>query len=213
MKRSCDFRFICTFILLVLFFVLFLIFFLFKPNSSENIDNTSKLWTSYDLSVAQIKNNLDIVMDYSSNDLTCGSLKNISIKDGSYESALNNLGCYITLYYYNLTEYNENYHNYLIKYRDKHFITKNDFISLKRDLKNDNMFYNYLKNMMNFKINDNEATKKINDIVSQFLNEFDVYFYDNCDNYAEVFSYKISELSFVAYVSYWLKNEYFNLNL
>ena len=75
------------------------------------------------------------------------------------------------------------------------------------------MFYNYLKNMMNFKINDNEATKKINDIVSQFLNEFDVYFYDNCDNYTEVFSYKISELSFVTYVSYWLKNEYFNLNL
>ena len=64
---------------------------------------------------------------------------------------------------------------------------------------------------MNFKINDNEATKKINDIVSQFLNEFDVYFYDNCDNYTEVFSYKISELSFVTYVSYWLKNEYCNL--
>jgi len=212
-KRGYSFKCNLVLVLFLLFLILFLIIFFYKINSNENIDSTSKLWISYDLSVSQLKNNLDIVMDYSADDLTCGNLKGISFKDGSYENALNNLGCYITLYYYNLIEYDENYHNYLIKYKDKQSISKNDFISLKHDLKNDTTFYSYLKNILNFKIDDDKSAENLNNIVSLFLDKFDVSFYDNCKNYTELFSLKISELSLVTYMSYWLKNEYFNLEL
>lgn len=80
-------------------------------------------------------------------------------------------------------------------------------------MKNDTTFYSYLKNILNFKIDDDKSAENLNNIVSLFLDKFDVSFYDNCKNYTELFSLKISELSLVTYMSYWLKNEYFNLEL
>lgn len=84
MKRGYSFKCNLVLVLFLLFLILFLIIFFYKINSNENIDSTSKLWISYDLSVSQLKNNLDIVMDYSADDLTCGNLKGISFEDGSY---------------------------------------------------------------------------------------------------------------------------------
>lgn len=212
MNKSYNFVFSLSFykFLFLVLVVVALIVVFNKNKSVENIDNTSKLWTIYDINASQIKSNLATIFDYSIDDVTCKNLNDISIKEVSYENALNSLGCYITLYYYNLTEYNDNYHNYIIKYRDKNSIKEKEFLSLKQDLKEDTTFYNYLKNMSNYKVDD-EKLKKLNNIVSSYLDNFDASIYDNSKDYTALFSNKISEISYVAYMSDWLKNEYLAL--
>ena len=212
MNKSYSFEYsLSLFGALVIALIIAVVVIFNKNRASENIESTAGLWTTYDIEVSQIKNNLDSIMDYSNEDVTCGNLKGITIKDNSYEAALNRLGCYITLYYYNLTEYNENYHNYIIKYRDKDTIKEKELTSLKQDLKDDNTFYTNLKNMSNYKVDDENLAKKLNDVVSSFLDKFDASFYEECENYTEIISNKISELSYVTYMSSFLKDEYLNL--
>lgn len=195
----------------VIVLLLVLCFINFKHNKYENIDGTSKLWDIYDLNLTQMKYNLDIIMDKSKENVTCGNLKGVTLKKDSYETLLNSLGCYITLYYYGLIEYNETYHNPIVHYRNKHEVTKEDVSNLKHNLKNDASFYSNLKGMLTLKIDKGGSEKDLYNVVSEFTDKFDGSFYDNSQSYQEFFSYKLAEISYVTYLSDWLKNEYYNL--
>lgn len=59
---------------------------LYKKYKSENIKEISKLWYIYELNVDEIKNNITKTIDYEQNTV-CGNLKNINIKNESYEFA------------------------------------------------------------------------------------------------------------------------------
>lgn len=182
-----------------------------KHKKNENIDGTSKLWDIYDLNLTEMKYNLDKTMDKPKENVICGNLKGITLKNDSYEALLNNLGCYITLYYYGLIEYNETYHNPITDYRNKHEVTEKDILNLKHNLKSDTSLYSNLKGMLTLKIDKEGSGNDLYNVVSEFIDKFDVSFYDGNKTYQEIFSYKLSEISYVTYLSDWLKNEYYNL--
>lgn len=182
-----------------------------KHKKNENIDGTSKLWDIYDLNLTEMKYNLDKTMDKPKENVTCGNLKGITLKNDSYESLLNSLGCYITLYYYGLIEYNETYHNPIIDYRNKHDVTEKDILNLKHNLKSDTSLYSNLKGMLTLKFDKEASGNDLYSVVSEFIDKFDDAFYDSSETYQEIFSYKLAEISYVTYLSDWLKNEYYNL--
>lgn len=212
MKKNINFKVmqICLLIAIIVL-LLVLCFMNFKHNKYESIDGTSKLWDIYDLNLTEMKYNLDKTMDKPKENVTCGNLKGITLKKDSYEALLNNLGCYITLYYYGLIEYNETYHNPIADYRNKHEVTKEDVSNLKRNLKNDVTFYSNLKGMLTLKFDKKGSGKALYNVVSEFIDKFDGAFYDSNKTYQEFFSYKLAEISYVTYLSDWLKNEYYNL--
>jgi len=211
-KKNVNFKVIQICLLIAIIVLLLVLCFMnFKHNKYENVDSTSKLWDIYDLNLTQMKYNLDKIMDKPKENVTCGNLKGVTLKKDSYETLLNNLGCYITLYYYGLIEYNETYHNPITDYRNKHEVTKEDVSNLKRNLKNDVTFYSNLKGMLTLKINKEGSGKDLYNVVSEFIDKFDGAFYDSSKTYQEIFSYKLAEISYVTYLSDWLKNEYYNL--
>lgn len=186
---------------------------LYKKYKSENIKEISKLWYIYELNVDEIKNNITKTIDYEQN-IVCGNLKNINIKNESYEFALNELACYINLYYYNLIEYNENYHNYLTNYKDKSKVSKNDVLNLKDNLKKDTSFYNNLKNILLYKFEENEKKEILFKEINKYLDDFNPEFYDNKSlTYKEIFAFKLSEISYVAHLSNLVNEEVLNIKL
>ena len=161
----------------------------------------------------QQKNNITKTIDYEQNTV-CGNLKNINIKNESYEFALNELACYINLYYYNLIEYNENYHNYLTNYKDKSKVSKNDVLNLKDNLKKDTSFYNNLKNILLYKFEENEKKEILFKEINKYLDDFNPEFYDNKSlTYKEIFAFKLSEISYVAHLSNLVNEEVLNIKL
>lgn len=212
MKKKVDFKVIQISLLIVIIVLLLMLCFMnLKHKKNENIDGTSKLWDIYDLNLTEMKYNLDKTMDKPKENVTCGNLKGITLKNGSYESLLNSLGCYITLYYYGLIEYNETYHNPITDYRNKHDVTEKDILNLKHNLKSDVNFYSNLKGMLTLKFDKEASGNDLYSVVSEFIDKFDDAFYDSSETYQEIFSYKLAEISYVTYLSDWLKNEYYNL--
>ncbi len=65
--------------------------------------------------------------------------------------------------------------------------------------------------MLTLKMDKEGSGNDLYNVVSEFINKFDVSFYDGNKTYQEIFSYKLSEISYVTYLSDWLKNEYYNL--
>lgn len=186
---------------------------LYKKYKSENIKEISKLWYIYELNVDDIKNNITKTINYEENTV-CGNLKDIKIKDESYELVLNQIACYINLYYYNLTEYNENYHNYIISYKDKTKISKKEILNLKDNLKKDTAFYNNLKNIQLYKFEENEKKDMLFKEINQYLSDFNPKYYDNKDlTYKEIFTFKLSEISYVAHLSNLVNEEVLNIKL
>ena len=212
MKKNVNFKVIQICLLIAIIVLLLVLCFMnFKHNNYENVDSTSKLWDIYNLNLTQMKYNLDKIMDKPKENVTCGNLKGITLKNDSYEALLNNLGCYITLYYYGLIEYNETYHNPIADYRNKHEVTKKDILNLNQNLKSDTSLYSNLKGMLTLKFDKEASVNDLYSVVSEFIDKFDVSFYDGNKTYQEIFSYKLSEISYVTYLSDWLKNEYYNL--
>lgn len=200
-------------VLLVILVISLVGIFLYKKYKSENIKDMSKLWYIYELNVDEIKNNIAKTIDYKENTV-CGNIKDIKIKDESYELALNELACYINLYYYNLTEYNENYHNYIISYKDKTKISKKDILILKDNLKKDTFFYNNLKNILLYKFEENDKKDMLFKEINKYLSDFNPEYYDNKNlTYKEIFTFKLSEISYVAHLSNLVNEEVLNIKL
>lgn len=200
-----------VFIILSLLLSFLIIFFVYKRNSTENIKDVVELWTIYDLNVDAIKKNLEEIMS-SSNSSLCGNLKDIELKEQTYLFALNNLACSINLYYYNLIEFNESYNNYLLEYRNKNKVTANEVNDLKSKLKNDNGFPEGIKKILvlDYYEDDNELIDDMFKKINIFLNDFNTNYYEQKNlNYKELFVHKMSELSYIANLSTWLKNEYY----
>ena len=178
-------------------------------NNSKDYNETNELWSLYDFNTNEINNNLQEIIEKPSNDILCGNLKNLSL-DNNYNLALNSLSCYINMYYYDLIEYNENYHNYLKEYRNKTKIKKKDIINLQSKLKNNDYFYNNLEALLTIlDPNDNKASKFI-DKINNFTEMFDSKFYSQDKlTYNKLFVHKMSEITYVTYLSSWLKTEYY----
>lgn len=199
-------------IIVILVLLLIIIFFAYRNNKSESIGEVAELWNIYDLNVNKIKNNLDEIIEPSEN-AVCGNLKGIEIIQNGYSMALNEVACSIITYYYGLIEFDEQYHNRLLKYRDWSRISIIEVKNLKWRLTTDGSYihdeFRLMKN--HYYIDENVEIKDLFKETNTFLEKYDTDFYKQEDlSYKEIITHKMAEISHVAYLSDWLKEAYYS---
>lgn len=172
---------------------------------TENIKETKELWKLYDESLEVINMNLDIIELPAEEGILCGNAKNdTNIYD---KSTINRLVCAIKIYYYNLIEYSQMYHNHIIKYRYKNRISYKNIKILKNELAEDIFLFKNLSTILSLNIsNNNEKKEEFKNEINKVLKAIDNSFYRKDDlTYAEMLEHKITEIENVANFTNWLK--------
>lgn len=173
--------------------------------NTENIKETKELWKLYDESLGVINMNLDIIELPAEEGILCGNAKNdTNIYD---KSTINRLVCAIKIYYYNLIEYSQMYHNHIIKYRYKNRISYENIKILKNELAEDIFLFKNLSTILSLNLsNNNEKKEEFKSEVNKVLKAINNSFYRKDDlTYAEMLEHKITEIENVANFTNWLK--------
>lgn len=205
---------------LVILIVIVVVWWLLKDDTPKtyNIDDTNELWLIYDMNLEKIENNYQEISTPNT-DIVCNSLNELNIDDEYYIDTLNDLLCFVQLYYYDLIEYNEIYHNYIDEYRNATQISDLDLKDLNFRLMDQKELYNNRIDRSNLAISEvEERSEVILNKIDEFL-EFDEGFYDfgadyydvEIHTYQELFIHKLVEMEYVTNLSEWLKDEYYSL--
>lgn len=201
MKKKLIFISISSIIIIAILLLLVINYY----KNTENIKETKELWKLYDESLEVINMNLDIIELPAEEGILCGNAKNdTNIYD---KSTINRLVCAIKIYYYNLIEYSQMYHNHIIKYRYKNRISYENIKILKNELAEDIFLFKNLSTILSLNIsNNNEKKEEFKSEVNKVLKAIDNSFYRKDDlTYAEMLEHKITEIENVANFTNWLK--------
>lgn len=201
MKKKLIFISISSIIIIAILLLLVINYY----KNTENIKETKELWKLYDESLGVINLNLDIIELPAEEGIRCGNAKNdTNIYD---KSTINRLVCAIKIYYYNLIEYSQMYHNHIIKYRYKNRISYENIKILKNELAEDIFLFKNLSTILSLNIsNNNEKKEEFKNEVNKVLKAADNSFYRKDDlTYAEMLEHKIAEIENVANFTNWLK--------
>ena len=201
MKKKLIFISISSIIIIAILLILVINYY----KNTENIKETKNLWKLYDESLEVINMNLDIIELPAEEGILCGNAKNdTNIYD---KSTINRLVCAIKIYYYNLIEYSQMYHNHIIKYRYKNRISYENIKILKNELAEDIFLFKNLSTILSLNIsNNNEKKEEFKNEINKVLKAIDNSFYRKDDlTYAEMLEHKITEIENVANFTNWLK--------
>lgn len=201
MKKKLIFISISSIIIIAILLLLVINYY----KNTENIKETKELWKLYDESLEVINMNLDIIELPAEEGILCGNAKNdTNIYD---KSTINRLVCAIKIYYYNLIEYSQMYHNHIIKYRYKNRISYENIKILKNELAEDIFLFKNLSTILSLNIsNNNEKKEEFKNEINKVLKAIDNSFYRKDDlTYAEMLEHKITEIENVANFTNWLK--------
>ncbi len=201
MKKKLIFISISSIIIIAILLILVINYY----KNTENIKETKELWKLYDESLEVINMNLDIIELPAEEGILCGNTKNdTNIYD---KSTINRLVCAIKIYYYNLIEYSQMYHNHIIKYRYKNRISYENIKILKNELAEDIFLFKNLSTILSLNIsNNNEKKEEFKNEINKVLKAIDNSFYRKDDlTYAEMLEHKITEIENVANFTNWLK--------
>lgn len=201
MKKELIFISISSIIIIAILLILVINYY----KNTENIKETKELWKLYDESLKVINMNLDIIELPAEEGILCGNAKNdTNIYD---KSTINRLVCAIKIYYYNLIEYSQMYHNHIIKYRYKNRISYKNIKILKNELAEDIFLFKNLSTILSLNIsNNNEKKEEFKNEINKVLKAIDNSFYRKDDlTYAEMLEHKITEIENVANFTNWLK--------
>lgn len=201
MKKKLIFISISSIIIIAILLLLVINYY----KNTENIKETKELWKLYDESLEVINMNLDIIELPAEEGILCGNAKNdTNIYD---KSTINRLVCAIKIYYYNLIEYSQMYHNHIIKYRYKNRISYKNIKILKNELAEDIFLFKNLSTILSLNIsNNNEKKEEFKNEINKVLKAIDNSFYRKDDlTYAEMLEHKITEIENVANFTNWLK--------
>lgn len=201
MKKKLIFISISSIIIIAILLILVINYY----KNTENIKETKELWKLYDESLEVINMNLDIIELPAEEGILCGNAKNdTNIYD---KSTINRLVCAIKIYYYNLIEYSQMYHNHIIKYRYKNRISYKNIKILKNELAEDIFLFKNLSTILSLNIsNNNEKKEEFKNEINKVLKAIDNSFYRKDDlTYAEMLEHKITEIENVANFTNWLK--------
>ena len=201
MKKKLIFISISSIIIIAILLILVINYY----KNTENIKETKELWKLYDESLEVINVNLDIIELPAEEGILCGNAKNdTNIYD---KSTINRLVCAIKIYYYNLIEYSQMYHNHIIKYRYKNRISYENIKILKNELAEDIFLFKNLSTILSSNISDNnEKKEEFKSEINKVLKATDNSFYMKDDlTYVEMFEHKITEIENVANFTNWLK--------
>ena len=107
-------------------------------NKKIDIQLSNQIWSSYDDSINNIKNNMDSITEPNEN-FNWWVLKDFDIADSDYEMTLNNLVADVRMCYLEYTDDGTLYTNTnpIRKYRDKNFLTKEELTKLSFDMHNE----------------------------------------------------------------------------
>jgi len=104
-------------------------------NQKIDIQKSNENWENYDLSIENIKNNMDPITEPNES-FFWWKLKDFNIEDKEYEQILNSIVANVRMCYLSFTDNGELYTNSnpIKRYRDKKFITKDELEKLNFDM-------------------------------------------------------------------------------
>lgn len=184
--------------------------------SKIDIESVNKDWKSYDLSIENIKNNLDPITENNEN-FYWWKLKDFDIEDKEYEQMLNSLVANVRMCYLYFTDNGELYTNSnpIRKFREKDYITYEELERL-----NDFMYVDTKYCLNRFEqYNDTILISSDGYSKNKFLNEInkinvikETKLFSNKEaNYNELLLRKIMEVHLIEDLSEFIKEEYIRL--
>ena len=185
-------------------------------NRKIKINNSNDIWELYDLSLNNIKNNMDEITTSnnisSNNNLYWLELKDFDIDDETYKLSLNTMLSSIRNCYWIHTRGNGYTTNRILDYRNKTTIKKKDLDLLRTQMNNDftclrNFDYNGIV-LSDKEENGNNLLNELNNIV-KFANSKSLNI--NSITYDELLMRNYIEVLMLDDLTSWLKNEYYKL--
>lgn len=200
-------------IILIMLTIFFTILICKNYNQKYDIQLTNQSWTSYDNSIDNIKNNMDLVTEPNEN-FFWWKLKDFDIEDDEYEKILNSLVASVRMCYLEYTDDGTLYtdSNPIRQYRDKKYITKKELELLNFNMYNEvnlgclKRFDNY--NSLLISNNDNFRNKVLNLINKIVIIKQSELFTTGDATYNELLLRKTIEVHLIEDVSEFLVEEY-----
>ena len=180
-------------------------------NKKIDIQLSNQSWNSYDESIKNIKNNMDLITEPNEN-FFWWTLKDFDIEDNEYENILNHLVAQVRMCYLDYTDDGTLYTNSnpIRKYREKDIITTEELKKLNFDMSNDRDCINRFDSFNSLLISNDENLRnrfanKINRI--NLIKSTELFTNENA-SYNELMLRKIIEVHYIEDMSEFLVEEY-----
>lgn len=213
MKENNSKRYIYLGILFLIVILIVILVIKILLKTKIDIEESNNSWESYDLSIENIKSNMDIITEPNEN-FYWWELKDFEIEDKEYEQILNSLVANVRMCYLSFTNDGEIYTNSnpIRKYRNKKSITKEELESLNTFVYNDSKscldrFEQYNSGVLisNDEYSRNIFLKELNKINTIKSTEL---FVNKHASYNELLLRKTMEVHMIEDLSEFIKEEY-----
>ena len=176
-----------------------------------DIQLSNQSWDSYDESIKNIKNNMDLITEPNEN-FFWWTLKDFDIEDNEYEKILNHLVAQVRMCYLDYTDDGTLYTNSnpIRKYRKKDIITTKELKKLNFDMSNDRSCINRFDDFNSLLISNDENLRKrfLNRINKINLIKSTELFRNENASYNELLLRKTIEVHYIEDMSEFLVEEY-----
>ena len=180
-------------------------------NNKIDIQLSNQSWDSYDESIKNIKNNMDLITEPNEN-FFWWTLKDFDIEDNEYEKILNHLVAQVRMCYLDYTDDGTLYTNSnpIRKYRKKDIITTEELKKLNFDMSNDRSCINRFDDFNSLLISNDENLRKrfLNRINKINLIKSTELFRNENASYNELLLRKTIEVHYIEDMSEFLVEEY-----
>lgn len=176
-----------------------------------DIQLSNQSWNSYDESIKNIKNNMDLITEPNEN-FFWWTLKDFDIEDNEYEKILNHLVAQVRMCYLDYTDDGTLYTNSnpIRKYRKKDIITTKELKKLNFDMSNDRSCINSFDDFNSLLISNDENLRNrfLNRINKINLIKSTELFRNENASYNELLLRKTIEVHYIEDMSEFLVEEY-----
>lgn len=176
-----------------------------------DIQLSNQSWDSYDESIKNIKNNMDLITEPNEN-FFWWTLKDFDIEDNEYEKILNHLVAQVRMCYLDYTDDGTLYTNSnpIRKYRKKDIITTKELKKLNFDMSNDRSCINSFDDFNSLLISNDENLRNrfLNRINKINLIKSTELFRNENASYNELLLRKTIEVHYIEDMSEFLVEEY-----
>lgn len=180
-------------------------------NDKIDIQLSNQSWDSYDESIKNIKNNMNLITEPNEN-FFWWTLKDFDIEDNEYEKILNHLVAQVRMCYLDYTDDGTLYTNSnpIRKYRKKDIITTKELKKLNFDMSNDRSCINSFDDFNSLLISNDENLRNrfLNRINKINLIKSTELFRNKNASYNELLLRKTIEVHYIEDMSEFLVEEY-----
>lgn len=211
LKNKYKYIFIISSLILIVLSSFLLIIIYKNHNDKIDIQLSNQSWDSYDESIKNIKNNMDLITEPNEN-FFWWTLKDFDIEDNEYEKILNHLVAQVRMCYLDYTDDGTLYTNSnpIRKYRKKDIITTKELKKLNFDMSNDRSCINSFDDFNSLLISNDENLRNrfLNRINKINLIKSTELFRNENASYNELLLRKTIEVHYIEDMSEFLVEEY-----